>query len=118
MKDRIRVCFVAFLLLVSAVPAYGQEAKKEYAQEYHHAFKGRTEKSPGWVDLRRFPHMTIAQGAAVGGGSHIYANVSCEAPKAAFEDGWPPEIRYQDLSRIKAQGDGAPQRRKPPSVEL
>jgi cholesterol oxidase len=55
------------------------------------------EKSPGWLDLRRFPHMTIAQGAAVGGGSHIYANVSCEAPKAVFDNGWPPEIRYQDL---------------------
>ncbi len=55
------------------------------------------EKSPGWLDVRRFPHMTVAQGAAVGGGSHIYANVSTEAPKAIFEKGWPPEIRHQDL---------------------
>jgi cholesterol oxidase len=59
--------------------------------------QSRPEKSPGWLDLRRFPHMTVAQGAAVGGGSHIYANVSTEAPKAIFEQGWPPEIRYQDL---------------------
>ena len=55
------------------------------------------EKSPGWLDLRRFPHMTVAQGAAVGGGSQIYANISCEAPKEAFDSGWPPEITYQAL---------------------
>ena len=55
------------------------------------------EKSPGWLDLRRFPHMTVAMGAAVGGGSLVYANVSTEAPKAAFDQGWPPEIRYEDL---------------------
>ncbi|MFL6697408.1 MAG: GMC oxidoreductase [Vitreoscilla sp.] len=50
----------------------------------------------GWLDLRRFPGMTVAQGAAVGGGSLIYANVSCEAPKA-FDWGWPPGITYDAL---------------------
>jgi len=55
------------------------------------------EKSPGWIDLRRFPHMTVAMGAAVGGGSLIYSTVSTESPKAAFDHGWPPEIRYKDL---------------------
>ena len=39
----------------------------------------------GWLDLRRFPHMAVAQGAGVGGGSLIYANVSCEAPERVFE---------------------------------
>ncbi len=41
--------------------------------------------------------MTVAQGAAVGGGSHIYANISTEAPPISFADGWPPEISYSAL---------------------
>src|SRR5688572_9521012 len=40
----------------------------------------------GWLDLRVFPNISVAQGAAVGGGSQIYANVSVEAPASAFED--------------------------------
>ncbi len=55
------------------------------------------ERQNGWLDLRCFPHMTVAQGAAVGGGSLIYANISCEAPKGAFAAGWPPEITYEEL---------------------
>jgi cholesterol oxidase len=51
----------------------------------------------GWIDLRVFPHMTVAQGAGVGGGSLIYANVSVEAPPFVFEQGWPPEITYAEL---------------------
>jgi cholesterol oxidase len=64
------------------------------------------ERRPGWFDIRRFPRMTVAQGAGVGGGSLVYANVSCEAPRHNFASGWPPEIRYQDLKpyydRVKA----------------
>lgn len=55
------------------------------------------ETQHGWLDLRVFPHMSVAAGAAVGGGSLIYANISCEAPQAIFEDGWPPEITYAEL---------------------
>jgi cholesterol oxidase len=55
------------------------------------------ERRPGWLDVRRFPAMTVAQGAGVGGGSLVYANVSCEAPDHAFHAGWPAEIRYADL---------------------
>lgn len=51
----------------------------------------------GWLDLRVFANMTVAQGAAVGGGSHIYANISVEAPRASFASGWPPEIGYDVL---------------------
>jgi cholesterol oxidase len=56
----------------------------------------------GWLDLRVFPNMTVAQGAAVGGGSQIYANVSVEAPASAFEDypglaSWPAAIRKTTL---------------------
>ena len=52
----------------------------------------------GWIDLRTFPHMSVAQGAAVGGGSLIYANISCEAPPHVFEQStWPDEITHAEL---------------------
>lgn len=54
-------------------------------------------KKNGWIDLRVFPDMTIAQGSAVGGGSLIYANVSVEAPPHIFDKGWPQEITYAEL---------------------
>jgi cholesterol oxidase len=57
----------------------------------------RPEVCNGWLDLRCFNRMTVAQGAAVGGGSLIYANISCEAPPETFKLGWPPEITYSDL---------------------
>ena len=55
------------------------------------------EKEHGWLDMRVFDHMAVAQGAAVGGGSLIYANISCEAPQSAFAAGWPQEITYTEL---------------------
>lgn len=53
--------------------------------------------SNGWLDLRFFGDMIVAQGAGVGGGSLIYANVSVEAAPELFAAGWPPEITYQEL---------------------
>ena len=55
------------------------------------------EKMHGWLDMRRFPHMAVAQGAGVGGGSLIYASISCNAPKNAFDQGWPAAITYDTL---------------------
>lgn len=55
------------------------------------------ERENGWLDLRVFPNMSVAQGAAVGGGSLIYANISCEAPPHIFESGWPKEVTYTEL---------------------
>jgi cholesterol oxidase len=55
------------------------------------------EKENGWADFRHFRHMSVIQGAAVGGGSLIYANISAEAPQAAFEGGWPPELTFAEL---------------------
>ncbi len=55
------------------------------------------ERENGWIDLRAFSGMTVAQGAAVGGGSLIYANISCEAPAKTFQQGWPREITYDEL---------------------
>ncbi len=51
----------------------------------------------GWIDLRMFPHMAVAQGAAVGGGSLIYANISAVPPADMFTAGWPPEITFGEL---------------------
>jgi cholesterol oxidase len=55
------------------------------------------ERENGWIDLRVFPHMSVAQGAGVGGGSLIYANVSVEAWPETFRTGWPAEITYGEL---------------------
>ncbi|PWU12193.1 MAG: GMC family oxidoreductase [Terriglobia bacterium] len=55
------------------------------------------EKENGWIDLAVFPHMSVARGAAVGGGSLIYANISCEAPASVFQSGWPPEVTFAEL---------------------
>ena len=55
------------------------------------------ERQNGWLDLRFFEHMIVAQGAGVGGGSLIYANVSVEAKKEVFARGWPAEITYDEL---------------------
>jgi len=51
----------------------------------------------GWADLRVFPNMSVIQGAAVGGGSLIYANISTEAKPDIFQSPWPPEITYNEL---------------------
>src|SRR5690554_6121531 len=57
----------------------------------------RPARCNGWIDLRCFPNMTVAQGAGVGGGSLIYANVSVEAQPWVFESGWPAGINYETL---------------------
>ncbi|AHE51992.1 GMC oxidoreductase [Sphingomonas sanxanigenens] len=55
-------------------------------------------KRNGWLDLRVFRNMAVAQGAAVGGGSHIYANISAVPAASTFDAGWPPEIGFADLA--------------------
>ncbi|MGH8306818.1 MAG: GMC oxidoreductase [Gammaproteobacteria bacterium] len=55
------------------------------------------QKHNGWIDLRIMNRMSVAQGAGVGGGSLIYANISIEAEQRAFANGWPAEITYQEL---------------------
>jgi cholesterol oxidase len=51
----------------------------------------------GWFDFRLFPHMSVVQGAGVGGGSLVYANISIEAKPETFASGWPAEITYSEL---------------------
>lgn len=43
----------------------------------------------GLFDLKHFSHMMVIQGAGMGGGSLIYANVHLRAPEAVFKQGWP-----------------------------
>jgi cholesterol oxidase len=52
----------------------------------------------GWFDFRLFPHMAVVQGAGVGGGSLVYANICVNAKPDSFDRGWPPEITYQELA--------------------
>ena len=42
--------------------------------------------------------MGVVQGAGVGGGSLIYANILIEAKRELFENGWPEEITYDELA--------------------
>jgi cholesterol oxidase len=42
--------------------------------------------------------MSVVQGAGVGGGSLVYANVSIEAKKETFDAGWPPEVTWSELA--------------------
>lgn len=55
------------------------------------------ENQNGWIDIRLFGDMTVAQCAGVGGGSLIYANVFIEAKPEIFDQGWPTEITYDAL---------------------
>lgn len=56
------------------------------------------EKKHGWLDFRLQRGVSVAQGAGVGGGSLIYANVLIDARPELFEEGWPAEITYPELT--------------------
>jgi cholesterol oxidase len=51
----------------------------------------------GWLDLRFFRNMTVAQAAGVGGGSLAYSSVALEAHPSLFSHGWPAEITHGEL---------------------
>jgi cholesterol oxidase len=55
------------------------------------------EKRNGWLDFRLHRRVSVAQGAGVGGGSLIYANVQVDAPPQVFAEGWPQEITHEAL---------------------
>ena len=55
------------------------------------------ERHGGWLDLRIMDDMWVAQGAGVGGGSLIYANVSIDAKQSVLDSGWPAEITFDAL---------------------
>ena len=43
----------------------------------------------GLFELKHFSQMMVVQGAGLGGGSLIYANVHLRAPREVFNQGWP-----------------------------
>lgn len=55
------------------------------------------ERRNGWIDFRWFGRMAVAQGAGVGGGSLIFANIVVDASPHAFAEGWPPEITFDEM---------------------
>jgi cholesterol oxidase len=59
--------------------------------------QSKPERHNGWLDLRFFKHMTVAQAAGVGGGSLTYSSVALEANPNIFALGWPAEITYGEL---------------------
>jgi cholesterol oxidase len=61
------------------------------------------ERFNGWLDLRWFPRMGVAQGAGVGGGSLVFANVVVDANPGTFEQGWPAEITAEALAPYYAR---------------
>jgi cholesterol oxidase len=56
------------------------------------------ERWNGWLDMRVFERIAVAQGAAVGGGSLIYANISAVPDRSVFDRGWPPEITWETMA--------------------
>ena len=71
-----------------------------YPREPHDAWiwdQDKPEANNGWIDMRFMDDMWVAQGAGVGGGSLIYANISIDAKPSAFAAGWPSEINYSVL---------------------
>ncbi len=54
-------------------------------------------KKNGWLDVRFLPKMIVAQGAGVGGGSLCYSSVLMRPDSRIFDEGWPSQIRFQDL---------------------
>lgn len=59
----------------------------------------RPHKKNGWLDVRFFPKMIVAQGAGVGGGSLCYSSVLLQPDARVFDNGWPSQIRFQDLQQ-------------------
>src|SRR5688572_22546061 len=57
----------------------------------------RPARQNGWLDMRFYRNMTVAQAAGVGGGSLCYSSVAVEARPDAFDHGWPAEITYAEL---------------------
>jgi cholesterol oxidase len=62
----------------------------------------------GWLEFHIFRNMIVATGAAVGGGSLVYANVSEMPPDQRFAEGWPLgfnwpeelEAHYAEVGRM------------------
>lgn len=58
-------------------------------------------KQNGWLDLRLYQGMVVAQGAGVGGGSLCYSSVVLEAKPERLN--WTPELSYSELAPYYAK---------------
>ena len=58
------------------------------------------QRKNGWLDVRHFRHMVVAQGAGVGGGSLCYSSVILPPNPQIFDEGWPAPIQFEDLQRF------------------
>lgn len=80
------------------------------------------EKDPahdhGWLDVRHFGTIATIAGAGVGGGSLHFANVVIDAQSDLFDDGWPPEITFQELQPYYQKVSDVLKPRKIPSNQL
>ena len=76
------------------------------------------EKKNGWLDFRVQRGVSVAQGAGVGGGSLIYANVVIEPPAALFDDGWPEVITFAELKPYYQRVDAMLRPRVVPDRQL
>ena len=55
------------------------------------------QKKNGWLDVRFFSKVIVAQGAGVGGGSLCYSSVLLPPSPSIFQAGWPSQIEFQAL---------------------
>lgn len=80
--------------------------------------QGCPERCNGWIDLRIMDQMGVIQGAGVGGGSLIYANISINAKPEAFASGWPTAISYAALEPYYAMAGAMLKPAKVPENQL
>jgi cholesterol oxidase len=76
-------------------------APQDYPRELGDAWvwdPDEPEQRNGWIDLRIMDQMWVAQGAGVGGGSLIYANISIDALPDVLASGWPSQIDAAGLA--------------------
>jgi cholesterol oxidase len=76
------------------------------------------EKKNGWLDFRAQRGVSVAQGAGVGGGSLIYANVVIEPPEALFASGWPERVTFAELKPYYRRVDAMLKPRIVPEQQL
>lgn len=54
-------------------------------------------KKHGWLEVRVFRGMTVAQAAGVGGGSLCYSSVLLPADPEIFASGWPQSLTWESM---------------------
>jgi cholesterol oxidase len=55
---------------------------------------------PGILEVARYNGITVAAGAAVGGGSLVYTGCTVQPPRRYFETLWPAGVSYRELDEV------------------